>query len=210
MMATKRKARELEKAAEKRRHAISAGFVARHPEKAREERELRRQNRAAQRDFGHKRNGTTQTHQHAERTRQGSLARMFEAGQISINELAAACEIQAVFERLSRDVSVATASLETHVDQSRWFDGTFFEKLGAVRAEVAYGRWRASLDHPAAVLAMVAGDVPVSVAATAYCMRTATARKTLIEALRAWSDEVGRACKEIDAGDLAAMQAGLL
>lgn len=210
MKATKRQTRELAKAAEKRRHAITAGFVARHPEKAREERELRKRHGAAQRDFGHKRNGTIETHQHAERTRQGSLSRMFEAGQLSIDELAAACEIQAVFERLSRDASVATASLESHVDQSRSFDGTFFEKLGAVRAEIAYGRWRRSLARPAMVLAMIVDNLSVTAAAKANRMRTAKTRGILLGALNAWSDEVGRACKEIDHADLAAMQAGLI
>lgn len=204
------RARERERAQADRQRRRNDAYAQRHPEKAREERELRKRHRAAGRDFGHKRNGTVETHQHAQGAGQGSLSRMFEAGQLTIDELASACEIQAVFERVSRDASVATASLETHVDQSRSFEGTFFEKLGAVRAEVAYSRWRRSLKRPAMVLAMIAHDVTVTAAAKANRMRTASARKILIGALDAWSEEVGRACKEIDAADLAAMQAGIL
>lgn len=204
------RAKERERAAADLRRQRNEAFARLHPEKAREERSLRKRRRAAERDFGHKRNGTIETHQHARSTRQGSLARMFEAGQLSIDELAAACEIQAVYERLARDASVATASLETHVDQSRSFDGTFFEKLGAVRAEVAYGRWRRSLERPRMVLAMIIDDMSVTAAGKRNRMKTAKARGILLAALNAWSDEVGRACKEIEACDLAAMQAGLL
>ena len=111
---------------------------------------------------------------------------------------------------MSRDASVATASLETHVDESRSFDGTFFEKLGAVRAEVAYSRWRRSLDRPAMVLSMIVDDVTVTAAGQRYRMKPVRARRILLDALQAWSDQVGRACKEIEAADLAAMQAGIL
>mgnify|MGYP006186616665 CR=1 FL=1 len=41
-------------------------------------------------------------------------------------------------DRIGADVAIGTVSLETRVDGGRHGDGSFFEKLGAVRSEVAY------------------------------------------------------------------------
>ncbi|BBC72904.1 conserved hypothetical protein [Altererythrobacter sp. B11] len=202
--------RELAKLAEKRRHKITADFVRRHPAKAREETALRKANRRLQADWGHKRAGTPETHEKASRVQQGALARLFMAGSISADQLAWAAEIRVVAERIGADVAIGTVSLETRVDTSRSFDGTFFEKLGAVRAEVAYTAWRASLAKPAPVLAMIVEDMACLRAARLFHMRTETARRLLTEALDAWPDFSRMACDSVDEATLLAAQAAIL
>ena len=54
-------------AQQQRREANHNSWKRRHPTLAAEERKLKRENRAARRDFGHKQNGTVETHQKAAR-----------------------------------------------------------------------------------------------------------------------------------------------
>ena len=132
------------------------------------------------------------------------------SGAIDAHQLADAVEIAGLHARIGADVAIGTCSYETRVDQSRSGDGTFFERLGAVRAEIAYSRWRASLQKPGPVLAMICEDLGVSVAAERYRMRKTTARALLIEALNAWPDYQREARDAVDEAELLAAQAGLL
>ena len=204
-----RAGRELDRQRQDRRADIGEKFRARHPDIARQERGFRKAQAAAQRDYGHKVHGTVETHQKAAAVHQGTLARMFAAGHLSIDQLASSQSIRSVAERIGRDVAIGTCSLETRVDCGRTIGGQFFEKLGAVRAEIAYGRWRRALRKPAPVLAMIVDDVAVETAATLFRMRRTTARALLVDALDAWPDYVGEACREVEEADLLAMQAGL-
>jgi len=211
MAGRKRKgATELEKARQQRREAIDAGFRTRHPAKALEERELRRRNRAVQRDWSHKRNGTPETHEHASRTVQGALARLHLAGDITADQLAAAAEIADVAARIAAGVTIGTMSLETRIDNGGPGDGGFFESLRQVRAEIAYTRWREALPRRDPVLAMIVRDCGISQAARRYRMRNSTAKRLLCAALDAWGDRYRDACREVDAADLLAAHAGLL
>lgn len=193
-----------------RRRAISAKYRQRHTARADEERAMRRQQSKLHQRWGHKRGGTPETLEKASQVQQGALARMFMAGHISTDELAWACEIRVVAERIGADVAIGTVSLETRVDQSRSGQAPFFERLGAVRAEVAYTHWRASLAKPQAVLAMIVDDMPVSLAGRRFHMRTATARRILSTALQSWPDFQRDACDSLDEADLLAMHAGLV
>lgn len=200
-------------AQQQRREANYKNWKRRHPSLAAEERTLKQENRAARRDFGHKQNGTVETHQKATRVHQGSLLRMYEAGQLTIEQLASSQSIRSVAERIGADVGIGTVSLETRVDQGRPHDGGFFERLGAVRAEVAYGRWRASIARKrggaAPVLAMIVDDISCSEAARLFRMRKETAQARLRDALDLWPDYIGKACDEIDEATMLAAQAGL-
>lgn len=201
----KRTEKRLSEARAVHQRKVHADFVRRHPEKARQERGFRKERAALQRDWGHKQNGTPETHQKAIRTQQGALARLFQSGAIDVDQLSIAVEIRAIFDRIGRDVSCGSSSLETKVDQSRSGDGAFHERLGAVRAEVAYGRWRACLKEPGPVLAMIAEDVGCSVAASRYRMRNERARALLIEALDMWPAIIGTVVKQIDRCELASV-----
>ena len=113
-------------------------------------------------------------------------------------------------ERIGAELTIRTVSLETRVDGGGGRGGAFYEALGAVRAEMAYSAWRGRLPCPGPVLAMIVGDCAISVAAVRYGMTARRARKLLIEALDAWPGCHAEARKRVDAGDLAAMHAGLM
>jgi hypothetical protein len=183
----------------------------RHPQRAAEETALRRERRTIRKDFGRSdvTAGTPETRYRASRTRQGSLARMFVAGDIDQHQLAAAADIARVAETLASDVRLRTISLETRVDGGSSRDAGFFEALGAVRREIAYTRWRRALPNPGPVLAMIVDDLGVREARKRWRMSDARAKALLVAALDLWAETVARAVKEIDAADLLAAQAGL-
>lgn len=177
-----------------------------HPARAAEEAQLARQ--AAQIDAWrkHDAHGTPETLLKARRVQQGSLARLFMGGHLSIDQLAWAQEIRVVVERIGRDVAIGSISLETRVDNGfcGWRAGE--ESLGRVRAEMAYTRWRAQILRPAPVLAMIVEDRGVRAVAQAFRMRDVTARTVLVDALDLWPDCCGWARDRVDAEDLAAVQ----
>ena len=209
-MAAKAIGTKKSKAHDERREKIHRDYWRRHPERARAEKALRQDHKAAQRDFGHKKHGTVETLQKASRVRQGSLARLYEAGNLTADQLAASQEIRVVAQRVGADVKIGTVSLETRVDQSGKFGGAFFERLGAVRAEVAYGHWRRELgDDALPVLAMIVHDAALTVVAKTYGMRKETARRMLCRALDDWREHIKDACDAIDEAELLAAQAGL-
>ena len=187
-------------------------WARRHPRRAAEETALGRERRAIRKEFGRSdvTPGTPETRFRASRTQQGSLARLFVAGDISLDQLQAAAEIAGVADRLGADVQVRTTSVETRVDVSRAHDGAFFESLGAVRREVAYRRWCAALPEPGVVLAMIVEDVGVREAAKRWRMRNSRAKQLLGYALDRWFDTIGTVVKEIDAADVLAAHAGLI
>jgi hypothetical protein len=199
------------KALSEHRRKVGSDFAIRHPARAADERALKQANRAAARDYGHKVHGTVETHAKAARIRQGSLALMFEKGQITINQLAASQQIRVVVERIGLDVKIGSVSLEARVDESRSGSGSFFESLGAVRAEVAYNAWRKALgDRVGIVLLMIVDDIAFSSAARLHRMGPPRARRILIDALDAWSKYMGDACNKVDEATLLAAQAGVL
>ena len=200
---------DLEAARADRHAAISRKFEKRHPERAREERKLRRHNAKLPDRFGHRREGTLQTLDKASRVQQGALARMFVSGHLSADQLAFAAEIKVIAERIGRDVAIGTVSLETRVDCGGSGRGTCEESLGRVRREVAYSHWRADLDRPEAVLAMIVDDIAVRPAAQRFRMRDAKIRKLLTGALDAWPNYCREARARVDALDLAIAQARL-
>lgn len=197
-----------------KRAASSAAYKARHPERAAEEKRLKQRNRAIRERWKSEWAGTPETREHASHQRQGALARLYLAGHLTIDQLAAAEQIRAVAERIAGDVRIGTVSLETRVDGGRSPHAPFFEKLGQVRAEVAYTRWRAGIAQQrggaAPVLAMIVEDISCTEAARRFRMRKQTARARLSAALDLWGEEIGRACDEVDEASLLAAQSGIM
>lgn len=156
--------------------------------------------------------GTPQTLAHADRTRQGALARLYQSGTLNAEQLASGEAIREAAHRCTAEVLIRTASLETRVDSTPRWDGTFFEALGAVRSERAYTEWRAAVAATAligAVLDMVVGDEGVTVVARRYRMHVRRATAMLIAALDLWPRMRAQAAREISPATLAAAQAGL-
>lgn len=208
---TTRVGRERARLETERLRKISRGWAERHPRRAQEERALRKAHKLAHASFGYANYiGTPETHFHATRVQQGALARLYRSGAISADQLAWSAEIARVHAMITGDVTVRTVSLETRVDQSGKAGGAFFEKLGRVRAEVAYGKWRARLPVPGPVLAMIVEDLGVAAAAKVFRMRAARARALLIAALDAWPDANDDAVREVDEATLLAAQAAIL
>lgn len=193
-----------------RRRKIAETYSARHPERAAAERALRKQQHAAAARWNHKRHGTPETHEHASRQLQGSMAMLYSRGVIDLFELSDAQAIAAIAERIGAELGIRTVSCETRVDTSPRAGGAFYEALGAVRGEMAYGRWRAALPDAQPVLAMIVGDIGISAAAARHRITARRARRLLLEALAMWPNFYADAVKRVDAGDLAAMHAGLM
>lgn len=183
----------------------------RHPAAAAREREFRKQRRTIRKDFGHKVHATPETAYHASRVRQGAIASLHRAGVIDNEQLGAALQIADVHERIARDVIVRTMSLETRVDVTRLGDSSFFERLGAVWAEMAYTAWRARLPGPAApILDMIAGDISINAAARRYRMDKRRAKQLLLAALDLWPEMHREARDTVDEATLLAAHAGIL
>lgn len=181
---------------------LADGWAKRHPERAAAENRLRLQRAAMIADWSHKTNGTIETHYQASRVRQGAIARLFQSGRLDNFELGWAMEIRAVVERIGRDVSFRTASLETRVDTSRHGDA-FWEALGAVRAEAAYSRWRRELGPGAGIaLAIIVDDVALTAAARRFHVSAAKAGAMLEAGLRRWGELVRETCKQIGKSEL--------
>lgn len=194
--------------------AYDAAWRRHHPLRARDERQFRleaveRQRSYARRDKMSDR-GTPETLQKVRGVSQGAIARLVTAGHLSADQLGWACEIRTVAQKIGADVAIGTVSLETRVDGGRRGDGSFFEKLGAVRAEVAYGAWRKELGRDAlAILAVVVQDEACRPVARKAGMRDATLQGRLSEALDAWPLHYRDARDAIDEDDLQATHAAL-
>lgn len=205
----KAKARDRAGVQSEQRRWIDAKFRERHPTVAAEQRALRKAQSHLREDWRHKRHATPETLEKASRARQGTLTRLALAGTISVDQLAWAEEITRVYERITGDTRIGTASYETRVDQSARIGGAFFEKLGLVRAEVAYTSWRASLPKPEAVFAMIVEDLSCRATEQRCRLRNGSARRLLIDALDAWPQHQRQACREVDEASLLAAQAGI-
>lgn len=214
-MGRQRRTNSAETMLAERRKANDGRFRARHPAVAAELSSLRRDQRRIRKRWANRKSealpGTAETYERASAVRQGALARLFEAGDIDIDQLAAGQEIAAVAEFLGRDVSIGTMSMETRVDSGRPPIDAAFESLSTVRREMAYSAWRAALVRPAMpVLAMIIGDIGVSVAAKRYHMRNRTAKKLLIDALELWRDKIALMIRDIDHDDVIQAQRRLI
>ncbi|MFB9049472.1 hypothetical protein ACFFV8_12235 [Sphingobium indicum] len=194
-----------------RMHACNrSSWAKRHPQRAAEERAFRKERAELLDGFSHKRNGTPETHYHAGQMQQGAIMRLYVSGCLSIEDVAAAAQIRAVAERIARDVTVRTASLETRVDTSRHGDA-FFESLGAVWNEMTYSRWRSRIGANAAlVMDIVVRDSGLARAAATHQAHPRRVRRLLREALEEWTWIHAMVRREVSSADLVAAHAGIL
>lgn len=179
-----RVAREIDSRAEANRLA----WARRHPARAAEERKLRKALAHAEQAFRHKVNGTVETHARAARARQGAIARLHHSGAINDEQLAAAALVTWVYDRIARDVTVRTASMETRVDSSP-HGKACQENLWAVRMEIAYSHWRGLLGASAGpTLDVIIYDRGLVDAAASASMSARRLRRLVGEALTLWSN----------------------
>ena len=198
------------KANAEHRRKVREAWARRHPLAAAEEHELRRARREREEQFGHKVNGTVETHAKAGVRRQGGMMRLYQSGAITIHQWGASLEIAAAHDRIAADAGLPTSWAIERVDGGRAPHHAFFEALGSVRMEIAYSRWRRQLSRPGPVLAMIAEDCGLVNAARRYSTHVRTMRKLLREALDLWIAEQRKARAEVDEATLAAAQAAIL
>lgn len=184
------------------RQKIESDWAARHPALARSERHLAQGQAQARDDFGHKRNGTVETHAKAASTQQGSCARLYMRGSIDVHQLGAAAEIASAARGISGGLGIRTMSMESRIDGGRQGQGLFYQALGLVRAEWAYSRWRSELEQPGPVLAMVVDDRGLAEVGRAWRARNATVLRWLTNALDLWPGWARAARDEIREEDL--------
>lgn len=192
------------------REKARSDWASRHRTLANEERALKRNRLEREEQFGHKVNGTVQTHAQASVTRQGSLMRLYHKGTISIHQWGASLEIAAAHARVVMDAGLPSSWAIERVDQSPDPEMKFQEALGTVRLELAYSRWRRELPTPGPVLAMIVEDCGLVAVARRYSMHERRARRLLREALDMWIALQREVREEVSEATLLAAQAAIL
>jgi hypothetical protein len=170
-------------------------------------------NRELHDKYGHKR-GTPETYAKIEalpaNRRQSPIDRMYEDGQVTIEQQNAAHEIESVAEAIERGVSVRGASLEARVDNAGAGRDMLIESLGRVRLEVAYTAWRNHLPMPRRmILDMILSNRSLVATARVYGVPWRQARQRLLDALDLWLSLKAATWKAIDAEDVAAIYSKL-
>lgn len=132
-----------------------------------------------------------------------SLVRMHGTGKIDNAQFEAAMRIGRIAERIEGAVGVRCASLEARVDCSNGSRDVLLERLGQVRDEIAYGRWRRQIPLPRRmILDMILVDRPLATTARIHGKRWEAARETFIRALDLFNELRERVGKEVDERDL--------
>jgi hypothetical protein len=138
--------------------------------------------------WSHKREGTPETHDHAEnaRARPGSIARLYASAAIDDDQLAAAHEIVEAYRAITACVAIRTASLEARVDGGA-HGRAETQALAAIRADFAYDWWRSAIGSSVeALLGVIVHDVGLTIVARRHGMSMPRARRMLTEALDLW------------------------
>lgn len=134
---------------------------------------------------------------------QSSLRKLLDDGQLTEDQFYAAGAIAHVAEMIERNVAVRCASLEARVDCSGSARNILLERLGQVRAEAVYTKWRTSIAMPRRmVVDMVLEDRSLFTTARVHGVGWPRAKRLLRDALDHWNDLWERALKEIDQDDL--------
>ncbi len=143
----------------------------------------------------------TNTRAQTKRNRQQSaLALVHERGAISAAQYEAAGQIARVAESIARAVSLRGSRLEPRVDFGGSGRDMLTERLGLVRLEMTYTRWRELLPMPRRmVIDMVIGDRDLVGTARVHNVPWREARRRLLAALDLWLELREAVWREIDA-----------
>lgn len=182
----------------------------RHPDLAEEEFALRVARHDREKRFGHKVNGTIETHARAHVVRQGGMMRLYESGAITIHQWGASLEIAACYARVVLDAGLPSSWAIERVDHTPNPEMRFHETLGVARMELAYSRWRRALPTPGPIMAMIVEDCGIEAARRRFRMGHIRAQRLLREALDLWISLQRRIRDEVDDATLAAARAAIL
>lgn len=139
-----------------------------------------------------------------QRIRQYSaLADMHERGRLTDDQFFAAQQIARVAEMIQRNASVRSGTIDARVDNAGSAKDILVERLGMVRMEVAYSKWRTSIATPRRMIVdMVLEDRSLFATARVYHVGWPKAQRMLRDALDLWTELLWRARREVDAEDL--------
>ncbi len=144
--------------------------------------------------FGGKQ-GTAETiaHLDARNRRAGAIARLYQTGAIDADQLAAADKIATTYRAIIADTPYRTASWETRTGGN----GGGGDVVELPRLHVADGRyalewWLRSIAQPEAMLAIVARDVGLTIAAHRHALSVPRTRMLVRAALSTWWSRFGR------------------
>lgn len=139
--------------------------------------------------------GTPETVAHlaARQRRPGAIARLYGTKAIDADQLAAADKIATTYQAVMADTPFRTASWETRTDTGGGGpgDGDLLH-LGAVAGYWALDWWLRSVQQPEAMLAIIARDVGLTIAADQYALSVPRTRKLVGAALTTWWNRYGR------------------
>lgn len=148
----------------------------------------------------------TQTLARTRRNRAASpFLAFYERGLIDKDQYAAALEIAAAAEGITRAVSIRGAQLAARVDSSGSAHDALVERLAAVRLEVAYTIWRSRLPMPRAMfIDMVVHPGSLKATARQHGVGWPRAKRLLFRALERWSEIREKTARRIDQEELEA------
>lgn len=163
--------------------------------------------------YGHKR-GTPETYAKIDaipaNRRQSPIDRMYESGQITIEQQAAATEIAVVAEAIERMAGVRGASLEARVDNEGASRDVLLETLSRIRLEATYTAWRNQLPMPRRMyLDMILTNRSLVATARVYGAPWRPTRARLLRALDRWHDLKEITWRTVDEGDVQRIYAKL-
>lgn len=141
------------------------------------------------------RQGTPETiaHLDARHRRPGAIARLYQSGAIDADQLAAADKIATTYLAVLADTPFKTASWETRTGGGgAGGDSIELPMLHAADGRYALEWWLRSIEQPEAMLAIVARDVGLTIAAHRHALSVPRTRDLLRAALSKWWSRFGR------------------
>ena len=129
---------------------------------------------------------------HERQRRPGAIARLYQSHAIDADQLAAADKIAETYRAVTADAPLRTASWETRSGGGGGGEGAEFPLLQSVDGQFALEWWLRSIEQPAAMLAIVACDVGLTVAAQRHALSVPRTRKLVAAALTKWWARFGR------------------
>jgi hypothetical protein len=135
-------------------------------------------------------------------TAASGVARLYENGVITAEQLQAAVMIAQVAERIECTVAVKVGGMEPRVDNSGSMHDQLVETMHTVRCEIAYTKWRARLPTPKRmIIDMLVMTQPMARTARSFGMDWPRARNLVKKALDRWIDIFDKVSREIDEQD---------
>lgn len=154
---------------------------------------------------GHKR-GTPETYAKLDEVpvpqRRFAQDRMYETGQITIEQQSAWNEIITIYEAIASNVDVRSAAIKARVDGEGTHD-ELIEGLARIRLERVYSEWRERLPVPRQmVLDMILSPRSLVATGRVFNVPWRKARARLIHALDDWSQLKEKTWRMIDEKDV--------